>query len=339
MFPALPPGGTDSGPVRRPEPEGPSPSLGVQPVRLDPQGARPPALAVAGAEGSATRVRPEALAGQDRPARAGGPAPQPPAPGGPQAATLSPRFQWLMQGLQALLGEAAAPAPGAAASPSVLGAAADSLPWPAAGQPVADTPLQALAKLHAALGQSPWFALNPRTAAELGAGVRQFAAWQAATGAAPATEQAAKAAAAAGDLAEPAPADAAAAASVAADAAAPATPRQTVEALQLLLHGRLQWEGELTPGVLAGLRRETVWEEDPGHPGQLQSGSLLRLDLALPAIGPLVVLARLVGGRCAVQLLPSAAAAPALDAALGDLQAALAPLTDTPVSLSLQPPP
>jgi len=65
----------------------------------------------------------------------------------------------------------------------------------------------------------------------------------------------------------------------------------------------------------------------------------LRLDLALPAIGPLVVLARLVGGRCAVQLLPSAAAAPALDAALGDLQAALAPLTDTPVALSLQPPP
>ena len=122
-------------------------------------------------------------------------------------------------------------------------------------------------------------------------------------------------------------------------AAASATPRQTMEALQLLLHGRLQWEGELTPGVQAGLQRETVWEEDPDHPGQLQSGSLLRLDLALPTIGPLVVLARLVGGRCAVQLLPAAEAAPALDAALGELHAALAPLTEKPVALSLQAPP
>lgn len=332
MFPALPPGGTDSGPVRRPEAGGPSPSLGVQPVQLDPQGARAPAPVVAGAEGSSTRVRPEALAAQER---AGGKARQPPASAGPQAATLSPRLQWLMQGLQALLGQPGQ-GPGAAASTAGLGGAVDSLPWPAAGQPVADTPLQALARLHAALGQSPWFALNPRTAAEAGAGARQFAAWQVAPGPAPATDTAAPTAAATDDLAEPLHDGAAAASPMVVAEAAPATPRQTVEALQLLLHGRLQWEGELTPGVQASLRSETVWEEDPDQPGQLQSGSLLRLDLALPVIGPLVVLARLVGGRCAVQLLPAAAAAPALDAALGELQAALTPLTDTPVALSLQ---
>ena len=348
MFPALPPGGIDAGPVRRPEPaEGPGPSVGVQPVRMDPQGARQPAPAVAGSEASNTRVRPEALATQDRQAR-GADARQPPAPVGPQAATVSPRLQWLIQGLQALLGATAASgaAASAAASAGATGAA-DSLPWPAAGQPVADTPLQALARLHAALGQSPWFALNPRTTAELGAGMRQFAAWQAAPGAGAADTSAPA------EAAEPAigttgsPADAATATATAAAAAATlwdaaaatATPRQTVEALQLLLHGRLQWEGELTPGVQAQLRRETVWEEDPDHPGQLQSGSLLRLDLALPAIGPLVVLARLVGGRCAVQLLPAAAAVPALDAALAELQTALAPLTETPVALSLQAPP
>ncbi|MDH4393846.1 MAG: hypothetical protein QE285_20770, partial [Aquabacterium sp.] len=205
--------------------------------------------------------------------------------------------------------------------------------------PVADTPLQALASLHAALGRSPWFAMNPRTAAELGAGARQFSAWQAAPEAAPARGSAALAPPVNEPLAEPAPADAASATAVLAADVAPATPRQTVEALQLLLHGRLQWDGELTPGVLAGLQRETVWEEDPDQPGQLQSGSLLRVDLALPAIGPLVVLARLVGGRCTVQLVPSADAAPALDAALADLQVALAPLTDTPVALSLQAPP
>jgi hypothetical protein len=348
MFPALPPGGIDSGPVRRPEPEGPGPTVGVQPVRMDPEGARQPAPAVAGAEASNTRVRPEALAVQERQAREAD-ARQPPFTAGPQAVTVSPRLQWLMQGLQALLG-AAAPASGTAASAAALGGAADTLPWPTAGQPAGDTPLQALARLHAALGQSPWFAMNPRTTAELGAGVRQFAAWQAAPGAAPAADTAAPAESmvgAAGSPADPAPdaatataATAATAAAAMADAlAASATPRQTVEALQLLLHGRLQWEGELTPGVQAGLRRETVWEEDPDHPGQLQSGSLLRLDLALPSIGPLVVLARLVGGRCAVQLLPAAQAAPALDAALGELQTALAPLTDTPVALSLQAPP
>ncbi|MDH4392999.1 MAG: hypothetical protein QE285_16455, partial [Aquabacterium sp.] len=91
MFPALPPGGTDPGPVRRPDPEGPKPTLGVQPVRMEPQAARPPAAAVAGSDASNTRVRPEALAPQERQARDGEGARFAPATAGPQAATVAPR--------------------------------------------------------------------------------------------------------------------------------------------------------------------------------------------------------------------------------------------------------
>ena len=110
------------------------------------------------------------------------------------------------------------------------------------------------------------------------------------------------------------------------------------QALQLLLHGQLQWRGELTPGVPLQLQREDVWQEDPAQPGHLLPGTALRLELQLPATGPLVVLAQQVAGKMTVRLLPSPAHTAHFEAALADLHTALAPLADPPVDLALQPP-
>jgi hypothetical protein len=112
----------------------------------------------------------------------------------------------------------------------------------------------------------------------------------------------------------------------------------TQQALQLLLHGQLQWSGELTPGVKARLRREDAWQEDPLRPGRLLQGSALRVELDLPATGPLVVLAQQVGDQLSVRLMPGLGQALRFEAELADLRAALVPLSDTPVDLALHAP-
>ena len=108
--------------------------------------------------------------------------------------------------------------------------------------------------------------------------------------------------------------------------------------MQLLLHGQLQWSGELTPGVKARLRREDAWQEDPLRPGRLLQGSALRVELDLPATGPLVVLAQQVGDQLSVRLMPGPGQALRFEAELADLRAALVPLSDTPVDLALHAP-
>jgi hypothetical protein len=112
----------------------------------------------------------------------------------------------------------------------------------------------------------------------------------------------------------------------------------TQQALQLLLHGQLQWSGELTPGVKARLRREDAWQEDPQRPGRLLQGSALRVELDLPATGPLVVLAQQVGAQLSVRVLPGPGQALRFEAELADLRTALEPLSDTPVDLALHAP-
>lgn len=127
---------------------------------------------------------------------------------------------------------------------------------------------------------------------------------------------------------------------------APATPSnsptlsidQAQQGLQLLLQGRLRWEGELTPGVPAELERNDVWEEDPDRPGTLQRGTSVRVKVSLPDSGELVVVAQQIADRYTVTLQPDARHLGRFDAAISDLQQALAPLTPNPVALTLQSP-
>ena len=244
-----------------------------------------------------------------------------------RAAMVSPQLLLLLQSLQQLGLVEGDPA------------SAAMVAWPAADQPVAETPDQALQTLRDALGRSPLFAANPRTPAALAA-----APWRAAGHAAPevasqppdtpdtpdspSTNRAEL-------FAPPVAAFADLASTMALDGSGV---ESTQQALQLLLHGQLQWSGELTPGVKARLRREDAWQEDPQRPGRLLQGSALRVELDLPATGPLVVLAQQVGDQLSVRLMPGPGQALRFEAELADLRAALVPLSDTPVDLALHAP-
>ena len=244
-----------------------------------------------------------------------------------RAAMVAPQLLLLLQSLQQLGLVEGDPA------------SAAMVAWPAADQPVAETPDQALQTLRDTLGRSPLFAANPRTPAALAA-----APWRAAGHAAPEVASQppdtpdtpdSPSATLAELLAPPAAAFADLASTMALDGPGVDT---TQQALQLLLHGQLQWSGELTPGVKARLRREDAWQEDPQRPGRLLQGSALRVELDLPATGPLVVLAQQVGDQLSVRVMPGPGQALRFEADLADLRAALVPLSDTPVDLALHSP-
>ena len=325
MFPVVQPGGLDSGTARRIEPAGLGATVGVQAVTLDPHAPRAAAPPVEGPQAQATRIRTEPQALLDPAAQRLAADALAGAGGGNRAATVAPQLQWLLQCLQQLgLAEDG-------------GAAPVMVRWPAADQPVADTPDQALQALRDTLGRSPLFAANPRTPAELARAAERAAAMPAASGSATALASGSSLVSAS----RPGAAGTENAAPAAAFSALPATApggglEQTQQALQLLLHGQLQWAGQLTPGVPARLQREDAWQEDPQRPGKLRRGSALRLQIDLPATGPLVVLAQQFGSQVSVRLLPGARHAGRFEAALSDLQAALASLSETPVDLSLQ---
>ncbi len=318
MFPVVQPGGLDAGTARRIEPAGLGATQGVQAVTLDPHAPRAAAPTVEGPQAQATGVRAEPQALLDAAAQRLAADALAGAGAGNRAATVAPQLQWLLQCLQQLgLAEDG-------------GAAPAMVRWPAADQPVADSPDQALQALRDSLGRSPLFAANPRTPAELARGAERAAALPAMPDSAAASGSASASRPGAAIVTD------AAAFSAMPDAAPHGGLEQTQQALQLLLHGQLQWAGQLTPGVPARLQREDAWQEDPQRPGSLQRGSALRLQVDLPATGPLVVLAQQFGSQVSVRLLPGARHAGRFEAALPDLQAALAPLSETPAELSLQ---
>jgi hypothetical protein len=313
MFPVFQPSGVVTpGPVPKTDPVVVTSVVGVEPVALDPHAPRAAAPQIDATRAQATSVQPEPLNGA-----------MPGAVSGNRAAQLSPDLQWLMQCLQAL----GSPGEGEQGRSAMVR-------WPAPGEPVASTPAEALQRLRDSLGRSALFAANPHTPAALAAATARVAAADApgasaVNGVAPAgLDQSGSM----DGAANPGPTEASARSAVAGEV------DTTRQALQLLLHGRLQWSGELTPGVQARLSREEAWEEDPRQPGKLLSGSALRLEIDLPTSGPLVVLARQVGEHMDLRLLPDPRHAPRFESALADLRSALAQLTDRPIDLQMQVP-
>ncbi len=62
------------------------------------------------------------------------------------------------------------------------------------------------------------------------------------------------------------------------------------DGLNLLMHGQLVWQGQLTPGVPAKIYREDAYLEDPATPGGgLVKGAQISIELELPTIGQVVV--------------------------------------------------
>ena len=95
---------------------------------------------------------------------------------------------------------------------------------------------------------------------------------------------------------------------------------------RLLLNGKMQWQGELLPGIAVTLDREDAWREDPQHPGQAQKGAALRATIDLPRSGRLTVLAYQWGSQIDMRIQMPASDNSPLDAAWTQLQDRLSQL-------------
>ncbi len=330
MFPQVPSGaGVVAVPASRVESPVVSAAQGVTPVSLDPHAPRAaaPPVGLAGDTGVPVKQRLEVTSdlrsgAQTAPLAAGAVA--------SPAATLDSALQSLLQRLQAW---------GLAAMPEA--STSELLNWPAGNAPVADTPEGALAQLRDDLGRSAMFAFHPRIASMLGAAERRSASERGASASTPPDARTGLPSISQ-DVADSLAAENAGEATDTGRAMPLNSPTlsidQAQQGLQLLLQGRLRWEGELTPGVPAELERNDVWEEDPDRPGTLQRGTSVRVKVSLPDSGELVVVAQQIADRYTVALQPDARHLGRFDAAISDLQQALAPLTPNPVALTLQPP-
>ena len=109
------------------------------------------------------------------------------------------------------------------------------------------------------------------------------------------------------------------------DALSPESP-VAEDITRMLLNGKMQWQGELLPGIAVTLNREDAWREDPAHPGQAQKGAALRAHLDLPRSGRLTVLAYQWGSQIDMQIHMPATDNSPLDAAWPLLQERLSQL-------------
>jgi hypothetical protein len=105
------------------------------------------------------------------------------------------------------------------------------------------------------------------------------------------------------------------------------TPQQADEALRdalrLLMDGRLQWQGVLTPGVPLQLERSDAWQASRHATGGMEKGSSIRLRLQLPNLGAMELRALGFAGQVSVRIHADEQATPALAKALPSLQAKL----------------
>lgn len=67
------------------------------------------------------------------------------------------------------------------------------------------------------------------------------------------------------------------------------------QAARMLNQGQMLWQTELAPGVPMRMVREDAWRGHPFHPGQLEKGATLRVEIDLPRLGHL----RIVGSQWA----------------------------------------
>ena len=104
------------------------------------------------------------------------------------------------------------------------------------------------------------------------------------------------------------------------------------EGAKLLLHGILQWQGDLLPGVQAKIRREDAWESDVHHPGQVIKGSKISVELGLPNSGTFKVVGTQFGEVVRLQIDPSPGSQKDFSNHLADLTTRLQEQVDLPVA-------
>lgn len=108
------------------------------------------------------------------------------------------------------------------------------------------------------------------------------------------------------------------------------------DSVKLLLRGDILWQGQLMPNVQGRLYREDAWEADPDHPGQLQKGSRITMEVTLPNLGPFKVVGTQLGESVHVAVEGAPEAQSTLTNAFSDLLEQIHAQVDPDVKVSLK---
>jgi hypothetical protein len=92
------------------------------------------------------------------------------------------------------------------------------------------------------------------------------------------------------------------------------------QAALCLTSGNMVWQGSLSSGLPAQIRREDAWRESPANPGQLDKGVTLTVETEFPRLGKLRVGARPWGGEQWISIALQGDVGAALQSELGSLQ-------------------
>ena len=119
------------------------------------------------------------------------------------------------------------------------------------------------------------------------------------------------------------------------DALAPDSPAAE-QATHMLVSGKMQWLGDILPGLSLRIQREDAWREDPHHPGQMQKGASLKVEMDLPHSGTLCVLASQWADHLDVRVKLPKAASTAWESAWPELQTRMSALQRMDLHLSME---
>ena len=196
--------------------------------------------------------------------------------------------------------------------------AAQGVPWPAADAPdpnetlpPAQQVLHFMQRLYRGLAQSDLFAAQ-----------HLVQAWHLAKSKDPASVR---------DMASQAPDSATFARWL--DALAPES-ASAEQVAHMLVSGKMEWHGEMLPGVTLHIQREDAWREDPAHPGQAQKGARLHIEVDLPQAGTLRVQGSQWGEHMDIRVKLLHPKSASLQAAWPQLQARMAALPWQDLQLS-----
>ena len=96
-----------------------------------------------------------------------------------------------------------------------------------------------------------------------------------------------------------------------------------LDAMKLVMDGRLIWSGQLVPGTHARVERSDAWQANRRAPGGMEKGTAIRIALELPSLGTVEVRALSFPGQVTARVLTDARATNTFVEAMPKLQQSL----------------
>ena len=93
-----------------------------------------------------------------------------------------------------------------------------------------------------------------------------------------------------------------------------------LDAMKLVMDGRLIWAGQLMPGTHARIERSDAWQANRRAPGGMEKGTSIRIAVELPSLGSVEVRALSFPGQVAVRVVTDASATSTFVEAMPSLQ-------------------